>query len=223
MISTSQANNSKQTEGDNPNQEQAENQDQRDGMTSVLRNWDNTDTGAADNTEKVENDESFKLQAGKLDKRNESQSDNQVTDNANGQSEEGVTRSEHPPIPFFFSQSQDDFTVIEYQLEKIIDDILTDSTLYENEEEWKKKSKKKIKGFLLTKVEDGTLSQRCFHSNVTHIMPVQNVESDTSIHFAGKLTLSSISYVKFSIVSSLICFTLMRTTLIECSIRVLSI
>lgn len=110
-----------------------------------------------------------------------------MTDYPNGQSEEGVTRSEHPPIPFFFSQSQDDFTVIEHQLEKIIDDILTDSTLYENEEDWKKKSKKKIKGFLFTKLEDGTMSQRSLHPNVTHTMPVQNV--DSGHNFAGKLIL----------------------------------
>lgn len=40
-------------------------------MILVLRNWDNIDIGVVDNIEKVENDELFKLQVGKFDKRNE--------------------------------------------------------------------------------------------------------------------------------------------------------
>lgn len=172
------------SQADNSNQKQEENPIQRDGMTSVCGNWDKTNRGAPGNTEKFENDDLFELQAENLDNENLLQSGKQLTNNTNGQREEGETLSEHPHVPFSSSQSQDDFTVIEYQLEMIIDDILTDNTLNENKEEWKKKSKKKIKGFLLTKVEDGTQSRRSFHHSVADLMGVHIFDSD--INFAGK-------------------------------------
>lgn len=66
----------------------------------------------------------------------------------------------------------------------IIDDILIDNILNENKEEWKKKLKKKIKGFLFIKVEDGIQFRRFFYYSVVDFMGVYIFDLD--INFVGK-------------------------------------
>lgn len=119
---------------------------------------------------------------------------NQMENYACHQDEVGATHSQlsHETSS---SQSQDDYTILDKQLDRVIDEILTESNLKENIEEWKKSAREKIKNFFQTKVMDGTLSQRSFDPCATKSMPLQIF--DSNIHITGKFTLSfpSICYI----------------------------
>lgn len=101
------------------------------------------------------------------------------------QDEAGAISSEPSREALSFSQRLDDDTLLDKQLDEFIDNISTG--INENREEWKKSTRKKMKSFLLTKLTDGTFSQRSFDSCVTNNMPVQNFDSDN--HITGKFTL----------------------------------
>lgn len=203
---TSQTENANQGNG-MPSLPQAKILNPGNGLSSVIGDkiHVNINKGTADNTEKVKNDRTSELDAGNLHKSDgnceratteeegqyaiaktqQPQCNNQVTEYASGQIEEGATWSEHPQIPFSFSQSQADLTPIENQLEQIIDKVLT-----EDKEELKENLKKEVMVFLLTIVKDGTLL-RSFHPNVSHNMPAHNFYID----FAGKLILLNTSLI----------------------------
>lgn len=100
------------------------------------------------------------------------------------QDETGATSSEPSHEILSFSQSQRDDTIVEEQLDRIIDELATDSKLNENLEEWTKNAKEKIKSFVLTKVREGTLSRKSSYPDVRHSKAVQSSDSD------GKFILS---------------------------------
>lgn len=103
------------------------------------------------------------------------------------QDEVGATHSEASHETSSSSQSQDDYTILDKQLDGVINEIFTESNLKENIEESKKSAREKIKSLFLAKIMDGTLSQRSFCPSATKNMPLQIFDSD--IHNTGKLTL----------------------------------
>lgn len=155
---------------------QAGNSELSDNTASVLgypsKNFDDSDGGTKEIKGK-----------GALGKTTpNTQTDSQDENHGYHQDEAGAISSEPSREALSFSQRLDDDTLLDKQLVEFIDNISTG--INENREEWKKITKKKMKSFLLTKVMDGTLSQRSFDSCVTNNMPVENFDSD--IHITGK-------------------------------------
>lgn len=113
---------------------------------------------------------------------------NQMDYYACHQDEVGATHSEASHETSSSSQSQDDYTILDKQLDGLINEIFTESNLKESIEERKKSAREKLKSFFLAKVMDGSLSQRSHYPCATKSMPLQIFDSD--IHITGKFTLS---------------------------------
>lgn len=170
---------------DHPDNGTTKDQDDRTESASVLgdpdKPFDDSDGGTNESKDKGALPETTLL-------TQTAQPCNQMDNYACHQDEVGATHSESSHETSSSSQSQDDYTILDKQLDGLINEIFTESNLKESKEEWKKRARDKLRSFFLAEVMDGTLSQRSFYPSATKNMPLQIFDSD--IQNTGKLTLS---------------------------------
>lgn len=169
---------------DHPDNGTTKDQDDRTKSASVLGDqdepFDDSDGGTKESKDKGALPETTPL-------TQTAQPCNRMENDACHQDEVGATHSEASHETSSSSQSQDDYTILDKQLDGVIDEILTESNLKESIEERKKSAREKLKSFFWAKVMDGTLSQRSHYPCATKSMPLQIFDSD--IHITGKFTL----------------------------------
>lgn len=111
------------------------------------------------------------------------QPDIQDKNHAFHQDEAKATSSEPSREALSFSQSQEDNTSLDKKLDRIIDELATDSKLNENLEEWKRNAKEKIKSVVLTEVREGTFSWKSSYPDVQHNKPVQSSDGKFNLSY----------------------------------------